>query len=76
MGGIEETIAFAASLGVPTFGCNSLIYSGGAVAVGNGIPEGDLEPILEQVKATTHEHHMRLIWYTLSRIMNGPPPGL
>ena len=35
VGGIEETIAFAASLGVPTFGCNSLIYSGSAVAVGS-----------------------------------------
>jgi radical SAM protein with 4Fe4S-binding SPASM domain len=75
-GGIEETIAFAASLGVPTFGCNSLIYSGAAVAVGNGIREGELEPILERVKAATQEHHMRLIWYTPTQYCELDPVGM
>jgi radical SAM protein with 4Fe4S-binding SPASM domain len=76
VGGIEETIAFAASLGVPTFGCNSLIYSGSAVAVGNGIPEGELAPILERVKEKTHEHHMRLIWYTPTQYCELDPVGM
>jgi radical SAM protein with 4Fe4S-binding SPASM domain len=76
VGGIEETIAFAASLGVPTFGCNSLIYSGAAVAVGNGIPEGELAPILERVKAATAEHHMRLIWYTPTQYCELDPVGM
>jgi radical SAM protein with 4Fe4S-binding SPASM domain len=76
MDGIEETIAFAASLGVPTFGCNSLIYSGAAVAVGNGIPEGQLEPILERVKAATQEHRMRLIWYTPTQYCELDPVGM
>ncbi len=76
VGGIEETIAFAASLGVPTFGCNSLIYSGAAVAVGNGIPEGDLAPILERVKEATQEHHMRLIWYTPTQYCELDPVGM
>jgi radical SAM protein with 4Fe4S-binding SPASM domain len=75
-GKIEETIALAASLGVPTFGCNSLIYSGAAVAVGNGIPEGELEPILERVKAATQEHRMRLIWYTPTQYCELDPLGL
>jgi radical SAM protein with 4Fe4S-binding SPASM domain len=74
--GIEQTIAFAASLGVPTLGCNSLIYSGAAVAVGSGIPEGELGPVLERVKAATQEHHMRLIWYTPTQYCEFDPTGL
>ncbi len=73
---IEETIAFVASLGVPTFGCNSLIYSGAAVAVGNGIPEGELEPILERVKAAAQAHHLRLIWYTPTQYCELDPVGM
>jgi radical SAM protein with 4Fe4S-binding SPASM domain len=73
---VEETIAFAAGLGVPTFGCNSLIYSGAAVAVGEGIPEGELGPILERVKAATTEHRMRLIWYTPTQYCELDPTGL
>jgi radical SAM protein with 4Fe4S-binding SPASM domain len=74
--GIEETIAFAASLGVPTFGCNSLIYSGSAVALGSGIPENELEPILERVKEAAQEHHLRLIWYTPTQYCELDPMGL
>jgi len=72
---IEETIAFVASLGVPTFGCNSLIYSGSAVAVGNGIPESELGPLLERVKEATQEHHLRLIWYTPTQYCEFDPVG-
>jgi radical SAM protein with 4Fe4S-binding SPASM domain len=74
--GIEETIALAASLGVPTFGCNSLIYSGAAVAVGSGLREAELEPILERVKAATEEHHLRLIWYTPTQYCELDPVGM
>ena len=76
MDGIQETIAFAASLGVPTFGCNSLIYSGSAVAVGSGIHESELEPLLERVKEATEEHHMRLIWYTPTQYCEFDPVGM
>ena len=76
VGSIEETIAFAASLGVPTFGCNSLIYSGAAVAVGNGIPEGELSPILERVKQAAYDHQMRLIWYTPTQYCELDPVGM
>ncbi|HSJ53312.1 MAG TPA: radical SAM protein [Anaerolineae bacterium] len=74
--GIEETIAFAASLGVPTFGCNSLIYSGAGVCVGSGIPEDQLAPILERVKDATTAHQMRLIWYTPTQYCEFDPTGL
>jgi radical SAM protein with 4Fe4S-binding SPASM domain len=74
--GIQETIAFAASLGVPTFGCNSLIYSGAGVCVGTGIRERELGPILERVKEATEEHHMRLIWYTPTQYCEFDPTGL
>lgn len=73
---IEETIAFAASLGVPTFGCNSLIYSGSGACVGSGIPENQLQPILERVKDATTAHDMRLIWYTPTQYCEFDPTGL
>jgi radical SAM protein with 4Fe4S-binding SPASM domain len=74
--GIEDTIAFAASLGVPTFGCNSLIYSGAGTCVGTGIPENQLGPILERVKAAAEEHQMRLIWYTPTQYCEFDPTSL
>lgn len=74
--GLEETIAFIASLGVPTFGCNSLIYSGAAVCVGSGIAEKDLGPIMERVKKATEEHNLRLIWYTPTKYCEFDPTGL
>ncbi|MBN1955379.1 MAG: radical SAM protein [Anaerolineae bacterium] len=61
---IEQTIALIAALGVPTFACNSLIYAGRGATVGTGFREGELEPILERVRETAHQHQLRLIWYT------------
>ncbi|MBL7064202.1 MAG: radical SAM protein [Anaerolineae bacterium] len=62
--GIEETVAFIASLGVPTFACNSLIYAGRGSTVGTGFGEGELVPILERVREAAGQHGLRLIWYT------------
>jgi radical SAM protein with 4Fe4S-binding SPASM domain len=62
--GIEETVAFIASLGVPTFACNSLIYAGRGSTVGTGFREGELAPVLERVRETAARHGLRLIWYT------------
>jgi len=62
--GIEETVAFIASLGVPTFACNSLIYAGRGASVGTGFREGELAPILERVREAANRHGLRLIWYT------------
>lgn len=62
--GIADTVAFVASLGVPTFACNSLIYAGRGASVGTGFREGELVPILEQVRQACEQHSLRLIWYT------------
>jgi len=61
---IERTVAFIASLGVPTFSCNSLIYAGRGSTVGTGFREGELVPILERVREAADLHGLRLIWYT------------
>ncbi len=61
---IEETVAFIASLGVPTFACNSLIYSGRGATVGTGFRERELVPVLERVREAAGRHGLRLIWYT------------
>jgi radical SAM protein with 4Fe4S-binding SPASM domain len=61
---VEETVAFVASLGVPTFACNSLIYSGRGAVVGSGFREGELEPILVRVREAADYHNLRLVWYT------------
>ena len=62
--GIEETVAFIASLGVSAFACNSLIYSGRGASVGTGFREGELVPILERAREAADRHGLRLIWYT------------
>ena len=64
---IEETVAFIAKLGVPTFACNGLIYAGKGRDVGIGIPEKDLGPILDKIQAAVRAHSLRLIWYTPTR---------
>ncbi len=64
VGGIEETVAFIADLGVPTFACNSLIYSGRGATVGTGFREEELVSILERVREAADRHGLRLIWYT------------
>jgi radical SAM protein with 4Fe4S-binding SPASM domain len=61
---IEETVAFIAGLGVPTFACNSLIYAGRGRTVGTGFREGELVPVLESVRRSADQHGLRLIWYT------------
>jgi len=65
--GIVETVAWIASLGVPTFACNSLIYAGRGARVDSGLPEGELAPLLEQVREAADRHGLRLIWYTPTR---------
>jgi radical SAM protein with 4Fe4S-binding SPASM domain len=64
VGGIGETIEFLAELGVPTVGCNALIHAGQGAAVGSGLAEGALAPVLQDVRARTEAHGQRLIWYT------------
>jgi radical SAM protein with 4Fe4S-binding SPASM domain len=62
--GIEQTIDFIDSLGIHTFACNGLIYSGQGKAYADAIPEGELGPVLERVTAAAERNSMRFIWYT------------
>ncbi|MGB9723446.1 MAG: radical SAM protein [Chloroflexia bacterium] len=71
--GILETVAWIASLGVPTFACNSLIYAGRGTRVNSGLPEGELSPLLEQVREAAGRHGLRLIWYTPTRYCHLSP---
>jgi len=65
--GIVETLEFLAGLGVQTVACNGLIYAGRGVDAGIGIPEADLEPIMDRVRDKASELDLRLIWYTPTR---------
>jgi radical SAM protein with 4Fe4S-binding SPASM domain len=72
----EKTIDFLADLGVPTVGCNALIYAGSGETVGTGLPEDRLEPILEMVRSKTAQNGQRLIWYTPTQYCHFDPVQL
>ena len=75
--GIEETIAFAASLGVPTFGCNSLIYSGfGRWLWAAASPRASWNRSWSGSKRPPRRHHLRLIWYTPTQYCEFDPIGM
>jgi radical SAM protein with 4Fe4S-binding SPASM domain len=71
-----DTIDFLAEMGVPTVGCNSLIYSGRGEDVGTGLPEGELAGLLEEVRARTTRNGQRLIWYTPTQYCHLDPVQL
>jgi radical SAM protein with 4Fe4S-binding SPASM domain len=70
---IGETLDFLAELGVPTIGCNALIYSGRGTQVGTGIPEDKLAPLLDVVRERTSRYGQRLIWYTPTQYCHFDP---
>jgi radical SAM protein with 4Fe4S-binding SPASM domain len=61
---IPATLDFLAELGVPTVGLNALIYSGHGATVGTGLPQRDLQPLLQVARAKTDASGQKLIWYT------------
>jgi len=58
------TLHFLGELSVPTVGINALIYSGKGEAVGTGLREEELPPLLEKAREITQTQDQRLIWYT------------
>jgi radical SAM protein with 4Fe4S-binding SPASM domain len=73
---IEATVDFLAELGVPTMGCNALIYAGSGTQVGTGLEEEELVPLLEVVRERTDRYGMRLIWYTPTQYCHFDPMQL
>jgi radical SAM protein with 4Fe4S-binding SPASM domain len=71
--GLGETIDFLAELGVPTIGCNALIYSGRGSKVNSGIPEDSLPRLLNTAREKTDQHNQRLIWYTPTQYCHFDP---
>ncbi|OGO15309.1 MAG: hypothetical protein A2Z14_02295 [Chloroflexi bacterium RBG_16_48_8] len=69
----ERTIDFLAELGVPTIGCNALIYAGAGKSVGTGLPEKDLESLLQKVREKTDQTNQHLIWYTPTQYCHFDP---
>jgi radical SAM protein with 4Fe4S-binding SPASM domain len=59
-----STLHFLGELSVPTVGINALIYSGKGEAVGTGLREEELPPLLEKAREITQTQDQRLIWYT------------
>ncbi|MEW6568495.1 MAG: PqqD family peptide modification chaperone [Chloroflexota bacterium] len=74
--GILSTIRFLADLGVPTVGINALIHAGRGAAVGTGLPEAALGPLLAAARQVTERHGQRLIWYTPTQYCHFDPMQL
>jgi radical SAM protein with 4Fe4S-binding SPASM domain len=70
---IPSTLDFLSKLGVPTVGLNALIHSGRGALIGNGLPENELNPLLEIATQKTQQHGQRLIWYTPTQYCNFDP---
>ena len=63
---ILQTIDFLKQLGITTFGCNSLIYSGKASIISKkfALPMEALIELLPKIRDRTNQHRMKFLWYT------------
>lgn len=73
---LDETLVFLSDVGVPTIGLNALIYSGSGATAGTGLPEQDLQPLLDLARKHTDENGQRLIWYTPTQYCRFDPEQL
>jgi radical SAM protein with 4Fe4S-binding SPASM domain len=73
---IPDTLDFLADAGVPTVGLNALIHSGRGSAVGTGLAESELKPLLETAHQKTEARGQRLIWYTPTQYCGFDPVAL
>jgi radical SAM protein with 4Fe4S-binding SPASM domain len=60
------TVDYVKELGVAAFGCNSIIYSGKAVAIKDefALPLETLRELLPQIRDKARQHDLRFLWYT------------
>ena len=70
---MNELLEFLTTLGVPTIGLNSLIYSGKGLNVNNGLQESELEKYLSIAKEHVQETGQKLIWYTPTQYCHFDP---
>lgn len=73
---LPATLDFLAEIGVRTVGLNALIHSGRGAAVGTGLPESELEPLLALARQKTEASAQRLIWYTPTQYCSFDPMEL
>jgi radical SAM protein with 4Fe4S-binding SPASM domain len=73
-----ETVDFLKELGVAAFGCNSLIYSGRANAIGEefALPLETLKEILPQVHEKAGQLGLKFLWYTPTQYCRFDPVKL
>lgn len=73
---LENILEFLGELGVPTIGLNALIYSGHGATINSGLPEAELEPLLELARRKTDHYNQKLIWYTPTQYCHFDPVQL
>jgi radical SAM protein with 4Fe4S-binding SPASM domain len=72
------TIDYINKLGVAAFGCNSLIYSGKANAVGQefALPIETLTELLPKIRDKAHRLKLKFLWYTPTQYCRFDPVQL
>lgn len=73
-----ETIDFLKELGVAAFGCNSLIYSGRANAIGNefALSLETLNELLPKIRDKATQLGLKFLWYTPTQYCRFDPVKL
>jgi len=73
-----DTVDFIKSLNVAAFGCNSLIHSGKANAVGEefALPLETLKELLPRIRDKAHQLGLKFLWYTPTQYCRFDPVQL
>jgi len=73
-----DTMDFLKELGVAAFGCNSLIYSGKASAIGKefALPLDTLNELLPKIRDKANQLGLKFLWYTPTQYCRFDPVKL
>lgn len=71
-----ETVDFLYELGLDTIAMNGVIYTGRAREGESGVPEDEMEALVDAVHQRAHSRGMRFIWYTPTRYCALDPVAL
>ncbi|UCG45872.1 MAG: radical SAM protein [Candidatus Bathyarchaeota archaeon] len=77
-GSFLETIEFLHNLGLKTFGCNSIIYSGNAPMVADefALTVDELKELLPRILGKANQLDMKFMWYTPTQYCQLDPLSL